>query len=79
MYNVRQSLLHFCLFLTAVTCPCRHVSSQDKLGKRYRNVPNVFSIADEDDDHEIGEADVQMLPVAIKYIASSFSFVRTCT
>ena len=39
---------------------CRHVSNLDKLGKRYRNVPNVFSIADKDDGHDIGRADMQL-------------------
>lgn len=27
----------------------RHVSSSDRLGKRYRNTASVFSIADDDD------------------------------
>lgn len=35
-------------------------SNRDKLGKWYRNLPNVFSIADEDDDHDIGKADMQL-------------------
>ena len=63
-----MSSLDRCLLFSwcAFNCPCRHVSSQDKLGKRYRNVPNVFSITDEDDDHEMGEADVQVLHGAIK-------------
>jgi len=27
----------------------RHVSNTDKLGKRYRNMANVFTIGDDDD------------------------------
>ncbi len=32
---------------------CRHVSSTDKVGKRYRNMSSVFSIGDDDDGGEI--------------------------
>ena len=47
-----------CLELHMYTC--RQASHHDKLGKWYRNVPNVFSIADEDDAHDIGKADMQL-------------------
>ena len=40
--------------------PCRQASHHDKLGKWYRNVPNVFSIVDEDDAYDIGKADMQL-------------------
>jgi hypothetical protein len=30
----------------------RHVSANDKIGKRYRNQANVFAIDDNDDDDE---------------------------
>jgi hypothetical protein len=50
--EVKGKLFDYIVNPTGSNTVERHVSSADKLGKRYRNMAPVFSI---DDDHDGGE------------------------